>query len=159
MDWNKSWKRSRKPGKQRKYEYNSPLHIRQKLISAHLSPELRKKYGRRSCGLRKDDKVKITRGQFKGKTGKIMGVNLKKCKVFVEGIENIRKEGTKAFYPLEPSNIIITELYMEDKIRKALLEKGKKPEAAKQAVPEKAKKESKEAAKPKKEAKKEQKNG
>ena len=46
-DFSKSWKSSRQPRKQRKYVFNAPLHIRHKLVSANLSKELRKKYGKR----------------------------------------------------------------------------------------------------------------
>ncbi|MBU2406429.1 MAG: 60S ribosomal protein L26, partial [Nanoarchaeota archaeon] len=38
-------------------------------------------------------------------------------------IENIRKDGTKAFYPIHPSNLMITELFLEDKKRKDALER------------------------------------
>ncbi len=125
-EWASNWKGSKDMRKQRKYRYNAPLHIQQKLVNVHLSPDLRKKYGKRSTGVRKEDKVKVLRGQFKGKTGKVMKVNLKKQRIDVEGIENIRKEGTKAPYPLQPSNLMITELYLDDKKRKELLErKGK----------------------------------
>lgn len=152
-EWVKNWIRSKKPRKQRKYVYNAPLHIRQKMTRVHLSPELRNKYGKRSVGIRKDDKVKILRGQFKGKTGKVVEVNMKKQRVNVEGIENIRKEGTKAFYPLQPSNLMITELFLDDKKRKELLTK-KKPvnkESEKQAPKTEKKEEAKKPAKEKKE--------
>lgn len=124
--WSSNWKASKRPRKQRNYTYNAPLHMKQKFVSAHLSKELRTKYGKRSAGLRKGDKVKILVGQFKGKTGAITMVNLKKSKAAIEGMENIRKDGTKTPYLFEPSNLMITELLLEDKQRKAMLErKGK----------------------------------
>jgi len=147
-EWVKNWIRSKKPRKQRKYVYNAPLHVQQKLVNVHLSLELRKKYGKRNVGVRKEDKVKIMRGQFKGKTGKVVAVNLKKQKVYVEGIENVRKEGTKAYYPLQPSNLMITELFLDDKKRKALLERKNK-----KAVTKEVKVEKKEVKKPIKENK------
>ncbi|MBU2589720.1 MAG: 50S ribosomal protein L24 [Nanoarchaeota archaeon] len=141
-EWVKNWIRSKKPNKQRKYVYNAPLHIQHKLVNVHLSPELRKKYGKRNIGVRKEDQVKILRGQFKGKTGKVVAVNLKKQKVNIEGIENIRKEGTKAYYPLQPSNLMITELFLDDKKRKELLERKSKKAVTKEVKkPVKEKKE------------------
>ena len=116
--WIKSWNRSIKPSKQRKYRYNSPLHIRHKLMSVNLSKDLRKRHSLRNISIRKGDKVKILRGQFKKKSGAISKVDLKKLKVYVEGIENLRKDGTKTFYPLEPSNLQIIELNTGDKRRK-----------------------------------------
>ena len=112
-----SWIRSKQPRKQRKYRYNAPLHIKQKFVSAHLSKDLREKYKRRSITLRKGDNVKVMRGQFRNKTGKIDEVNVKKTLVYVSGIEIAKKDGTKARYPLNPSNLIITEVDINDKMR------------------------------------------
>jgi len=117
-----TWKRSTQPRKQRKYRYNAPLHIRQKLIGVHLSKELRQKHKRRTAGLRKGDKVKVLRGQFKGKTGKVERIDLKKLKVYIMGIESVKKEGTKEYIPIEPSNLLVTEFNLEDKKRRAKLQ-------------------------------------
>ena len=87
------------------------------MVASHLSPELRKKYSKRSIPIRKGDTVKIMRGKYKGKTGKIDKVMLKKMKVFLENIAITGTEGKKSFIPLEPSNLMITEL-QEDKMRK-----------------------------------------
>ena len=116
-----SWIKSKQPRKQRKYRHNAPLHIKQKFVSAHLSKELHKKYGKRSMNLRKGDSVKIMRGQFKNKTGKIEEVGLKKIRAYVSGIEFVKKDGTKARYPIHPSNLMITELNMDDKMRNKIL--------------------------------------
>lgn len=127
-EWSKSWKSSKNPRKQRKYLYNLPLHIRKSLLSATLSKDLRKKYGKRSLSVRKDDKVKVLRGQFKKKTGKVSRVNLKKIRIYIEGVENVKKDGSKAPYPIHPSNVMITELNLDDKERKTILERNKKGE-------------------------------
>ncbi len=121
VDWSKDWISSKTVAKQRKYSYNAPLHIRQKFMGVHLSPELRKKYGRRSITVRKGDTVKILRGQFSKKSGKVTDLELKKSKVYVEGAENIKKDGSKTPYPINPSNLIITNLILDDKKRKEKL--------------------------------------
>ena len=72
-----SWKSSKQPRKQRKYVYNAPNHIKKKLVSTTLSKELRKNYGKRNVPIRKGDKIKVLRGQFKGKTGEVTKVDLK----------------------------------------------------------------------------------
>lgn len=118
-----SWKKSKQPRKQRKYRYNAPLHIRQKFVRAHLSKDLRKKYKKRSIAVRKGDTVKIMRGQFKNKTGKVELVSLKKTFVFVSGINLTKKDGTKVKCQLHPSNLMITELITDDKMRAAILER------------------------------------
>lgn len=112
-----SWIKSKQPRKQRKYRYNAPLHIKQKFVSAHLSKELHKKHNKRSMNLRKGDSVKVMRGQFKNKTGKIEQISVKKTKVYVGGIEITKRDGTKARYPIHPSNLMITQLNMDDKMR------------------------------------------
>ena len=119
----KTWKRSKQPRKQRKYRANAPLHIKHGFVGCHLSAELRKKYGKRKIGIRKGDKIKILRGQFKGKSGKVEKVNSKKTKVYITGIEIIKKDGTKMLYPIHPSNLLITELYLDDKMRSKALER------------------------------------
>ena len=116
--FSKSWVSSKKPSKQRKYRLNAPLNIKRKFLSVHLSKELKSKYKTRNIVIRKNDKVKILRGQFKGKIGMIIKVITKKAKVLIEGIENNKKDGTKTYYPIEPSNIMITELDLTDKRRK-----------------------------------------
>ena len=118
-----SWRRSVQPRKQRKYRYNAPLHIKQKFVKAYLSKDLRKKHNKRNLNLRKGDSVKVMRGQFKNKTGKIDEVNLKKTLVYISGIEITKKDGTKARYPLHPSNLMITELNLDDKMRQKILER------------------------------------
>ena len=120
--FSKAWKRSIKPSKQRKYLYEAPLHIKQKLFHAHLSTELRKKYGRRGTQVRRGDTVKVMRGKFVQRQGKASQASLKQQRVFVEGIEIIKKDGTKIPYPLHPSNLLIVDLELSDKKRKKHLE-------------------------------------
>lgn len=117
------WKQSKKPGKQRKYRANSPLHIKQKLAHAHVSRELKKKLGKRSFGMRKGDKVKVMRGQFKKLEGKIERIDLKKELAFVSGMESTKKDGTKRLLGLHPSNLMILEMNLDDKLRQKLLER------------------------------------
>ena len=121
--WSKDWNSSIRPGKQRKYRYNAPLHIKQTFLHVHLSPELRKKYSIRNIGVRKGDTVSIVRGQHRKKKGKVQRVHLRRQKVFMEGLEQTRKDGAKSFIAFEPSNLMITELDLGDKKRKTKLEK------------------------------------
>ena len=119
-DWSSSWKSSKQPRKQRKYVFNAPLHIRRKFMAAHLSKELQKKYNRRSFPIRKGDIVKIMRGQFKNKKG-----DLNNLKVYLEVASIVKRDGTKSFYPIFPSNLLITEFKLDDKMRKKALERTK----------------------------------
>ncbi len=117
QQFSKSWKRSKQPRKQRKYLYNAPLHMKRSLMAACLSDDLRKKVGKRSIPLKKKDVVKIMRGSFKGKTGKINAVSTKKLAAYIDGIEASRRDGTKVFVPIKSSNLMIIELSSEDSRR------------------------------------------
>lgn len=119
----KSMNRSVKPKRQHKFAKLAPLHIKQKFMRSHLSKELRQKLKKRNIQVRKGDEVKVMRGQFRGKTGKVNKVMLKRVRVFVEGAENIKRDGAKAFYPLHPSNLMITKIESDDKKRKKAMER------------------------------------
>ena len=115
--FSKHWKSSKQPRKQRKYIANAPLHIKRKLLNVNLIKELRKKYGKRNIEVRKNDVVKIMKGKFKNKQGKVIAVNIKKLKVIVEGIQVKKQEGSKANVKIHPSNLQIIELNLDDKKR------------------------------------------
>ena len=116
-EFSKTWKASKRPGKQRKYLAKAPLHVRKKFVSANLSKELREKHKKRNLPIRKGDSVRVMRGKFKGKKGKILRVLLKLSKVTVEGIQVKKLDGSKEDIKMQPSNLQITELNMEDKKR------------------------------------------
>jgi len=117
--------KSKKPSKQRKLMHKAPLHKRQKFVHAHLSKELVKQYKKRSLGLRKGDEVKIVRGDFRGKTGKISKIDLKKSKIYIEGVNRKKTTGEDASVAFAPSNIIITNPTMDDSKRKAVIQRVK----------------------------------
>lgn len=48
--------------KQRKAHFDAPSHLRRKLMSSHLSKDLKKKYNVRAMPVRKDDEVLVVRG-------------------------------------------------------------------------------------------------
>ena len=121
--FSKKWTASKQARKKRKYIANAPLNIKHKFLSSHLAKELIKKYKRRNFPVKKGDKVLVMSGQFKGITGNINKVNLRKTRIFVDGAEMIKKDGTKIFYPLHPSKVMIKELNLEDKERKKAIER------------------------------------
>ena len=115
--------RSRQPRKQRRAYYRAPLHVRQKLMSATLSPELREKYGVRSLPVRAGDKVKVMRGDFKGHVGKVVKVDLRRYRIYIDGVTIKKSDGTPVFRPIHPSNVMIVELDLSDPWRKKILER------------------------------------
>lgn len=116
---------SSKTRKQRKALYNAPLHRRQKLVSAHLSKELRAQFGRRALPIRKGDDVKIMRGSDSGKTGKVAEVDLKKTKVYIEGMTRKTAKGNEVKIPFQSSNLMITKAEFGDKMRQRIMERSK----------------------------------
>ncbi len=126
IKFSKHWQESKQPRKQRKYLANAPLHLKRKLLNTNISKELRSKYKKRSIAVRKGDTVKIMRGKFKGKTGKIIEVNSKKAKLKIEGIMVKKQDGSKVSIKFQPSNLQIIELNLDDKKRIASINKEKK---------------------------------
>ena len=125
------WKSSSRKNKQRKFRENAPSHIKHKMVSAHLAKALREKYGRRSFPVRKGDTVKVMKGLFDGKTGKVIEVDMGRMKIYIEGMQRGKQDGSKVNVPLEPSNIMITELNLDDKKRNAALERNVKSKEVK----------------------------
>ncbi|MFA6088966.1 MAG: 50S ribosomal protein L24 [Candidatus Woesearchaeota archaeon] len=117
-EFSTSWRTSVQPRKQRKFRYNAPTNIRRVMLSAHLDKTLSEKYQKRSFPLRKGDTVKIVRGDFKKKEGIIERVDLKKLKIFVSGCDVTRVSGQKSKVAIDPSNVVIISLKLDDKKRK-----------------------------------------
>ena len=109
------------PKKQRKFLYNAPMHIRHKFVSAPLSRELRDKFGIRSMPIRAGDKVMVRKGSFKGKTGKVSEVDLKRLFVKIEGITRKKADGTEIPVKFRPWNLVITDLNLKDNRRKDII--------------------------------------
>jgi large subunit ribosomal protein L24 len=84
--------------------------------------------------VRKGDSVKVLRGDYKGFEGKILRVDRKDYKIYVDGINREKADGTSIPVPIHPSKVEITRLTLDDKWRqkildrKAKIEEEKKPE-------------------------------
>jgi large subunit ribosomal protein L24 len=119
---------SKQPKKQRLRLYSAPLHARHKHFGARLSDDLRKEYKCNTLPVRKGDKVKIMRGDFKGVEGDVAEVDLKRYRIFVTGATIAKADGTQVMRPIHPSNVIITKLKSDkerDKILKRRARVGK----------------------------------
>jgi len=125
--------------------FNAPAHLRHKLMAAPLSPELLAQKGIKALPVRKGDTVRIQRGDHKGFEGKVSRVDLKEYRIYLEGLTREKVDGTTVFVALHPSKVMIRNLNLDDKLRKAVLER-KKP------IIKKAQKAVKKAAAPKKTA-------
>lgn len=79
--------------KSRKAHFSAPSNIRRKIMSSHLSKELKNKYDVRAIPVRKGDTVKVVRGTQKGREGKVMAVYRKKWCLHIEKITKEKTNG------------------------------------------------------------------
>merc|ERR1712038_231799 len=115
--------------KNRKRHFSAPSHIRRTLMSAPLSKELRQKYGVRSMPIRKDDKVQVLRGHYKGQqVGKVVQCYRKKYVVYIERIQREKTNGATVYVGIHPSKVCIVKLKM-DKDRKNIIDRRAKGRA------------------------------
>jgi large subunit ribosomal protein L24 len=124
-------KRVKNPRKQRKRLYNAPAHLRHKLMAAPLSPELISSKGAKSLPVRKGDTVRVMRGDHAGFEGKVSRVDLKRYRIFLEGLTREKVDGTNIFVSVHPSKIMIKNLKLDDKWRKAVVERKMELESPK----------------------------
>jgi len=118
-------KRVTKPTKQRKRLYDAPAHMRHKLLAAHLSSQLRASHGVKNLPVRSGDTIRVVRGDHKGVEGKITRVNMKKYRIYVDGLTREKVDGTTISVPIHPSKVMIVNLNLDDKWRKKILERKK----------------------------------
>ncbi|BGP16587.1 hypothetical protein JCM10213v2_004589 [Rhodosporidiobolus nylandii] len=104
--------------------FGAPSSERRKIMSAPLSKELREKYNKRSIPIRKDDEVKIVRGTYKGREGKITQVSRKAWAIQVDRVEREKGSGAAVPIKIHPSKVVVTALKL-DKDRTAILTRGK----------------------------------
>ncbi|PNV78415.1 MAG: 50S ribosomal protein L24 [Thermoproteota archaeon] len=123
---------SSKPSKQRKYYFNAPLHKIGAMMSAHLSDKLREELGIRSLPVRKGDKVRVVRGdiRYRLKEGKIIKVDRKKRRIYIEGITRKKADGTEIPVPIHPSKVEIVEINRDDEERMKIIERRRAGEVS-----------------------------
>jgi len=115
-----------KPSKQRKQLVEMPLHLRHKLFNAPLSDELREKLGVKRLPVRQGDVVRIMRGEFKGHEGKVVEADLKRVRIFVEGVQIKKADGSPVYVLIHPSKVMIIKADLSDNRRLEIVERRKK---------------------------------
>jgi large subunit ribosomal protein L24 len=70
-----------------------------------------------------NDTVTITKGDRKLAEGKVLRVNTKDCRVYIEGITRTRLDGSTVQIPVRAENVMITKLNLDDNRRKTILER------------------------------------
>lgn len=117
-----------KPSKQRKRLYQAAANERYKRFSAPLSSKLKESHGTNSVPVRKGDTVMIMRGDRRGSEGKVTQIDRKNYRIFIEGANREKVDGTTILVPIHPSKVMITRLNLDDKWRKKILERKLTPD-------------------------------
>ncbi|KAI0064478.1 ribosomal protein L24 [Artomyces pyxidatus] len=108
--------------KSRKAHFSAPSSIRRKIMSSSLSKELRGKHNTRALPVRKDDEVRIVRGKYKGREGKVTQVYRKKWVIHVDRVQRDKANGSSVPIGIHPSNVVIINIKL-DKDRRAILDR------------------------------------
>jgi len=126
-----------KPTKVRNYQiYRATMATRSKQLGSPLSKDLQKKYGKRSMRVILGDTVKVMRGEYRGVDGKISKISTSDNSIAIEGVKKEKSKGEKFDVLIRSTNVVITNLNLDDHWRKTKLE-GKKPKTTpKEAKPE-----------------------
>jgi large subunit ribosomal protein L26e len=101
----KKWISSKSKKKQHKYTKTADWNTKHSICKVNLTKDLRQKHKLRNITPRKGDLVRVMTGEFKKKEGKIAKMDLKNYKVYIEGLQIGKKEGTKVNVPFNPSNL------------------------------------------------------
>ena len=123
----------------RKAHFTAPSHIRRVMMSSPLSKALKVKYNVDSemwdyiqvnaIPVVKGDKVKVTRGSFKGREGKVTEVYRRKWVIHIEGLTREKVNGSSCKVGVDASKVEITELKL-NKDRQNILERKAAHKAA-----------------------------
>ena len=106
----------------RKKYFSAPLQVLSKRASAPLSDDLKAKHGISSARVRKDDSIKIMRGEFKGIEGKVTMVYSSEGRLSIEGVNREKLKGGQIPIKIHVSKVMITNLNLSDKFRKSSIE-------------------------------------
>ncbi|MEF8853020.1 MAG: 50S ribosomal protein L24 [Haloarculaceae archaeon] len=113
---------SKQPRKQRNQTAEAPLHERHDQVRATLTQELREEYDQRSVRVNEGDTVEVMRGDFAGIENEVLDVDLTDATISVEDVTIETADGEEVPRRLEPSNVRVRDLNLEDDLRQARLE-------------------------------------
>ncbi|MFZ0555594.1 MAG: 50S ribosomal protein L24 [Nitrososphaeraceae archaeon] len=105
-----------------------PKHLTERRLRSPLSRALREKYGRRNVRVIAGDTIKVIRGEYSGIEGKVEKVNMKRGSLAIEGIQREKVRGGNVKVEINSTNVIVTDLDLDDKYRQALIQRINEPE-------------------------------
>ncbi|NPA22397.1 MAG: 50S ribosomal protein L24 [Candidatus Micrarchaeota archaeon] len=89
----------------RKKFFNTPVHKRKELVRAPVAQEAG--IDKKRDVVKTGDTVRVLRGDHKGKEGKVVKVDRKRVRIYIEGIQRKNSQGKDVYIPIHPSNVII----------------------------------------------------
>jgi large subunit ribosomal protein L24 len=92
-------------------------------LRSPLSRALREKYGRRNVRVIAGDTIKVMRGEYSGIEGKVEKVNMKRGSLAIEGIQREKVRGGNVKVEINSTNVVVTDLDLDDKLRLALIQR------------------------------------
>ena len=115
--------------KQRRFRLSAPAHVTQHFVRVGLDKQFAKKLGikRRTVQLSKGDSVAVVSGAKKGKSGKVIRVNMKRGFAYIDTITRKNAKGKELNVPVYISNLKITDLNLTDKYRATSLRSRRSP--------------------------------
>jgi large subunit ribosomal protein L24 len=108
-----------------------PKHLTERKLRSPLSHALREKFGRRNLRVIAGDTIKVMRGEYSGIEGKVEKVNMKRGSLAIEGIQREKVRGGNVKVEINSTNVVITDLDLNDKYRQALIQRIHEPEKKK----------------------------
>ncbi len=102
--------------------------LTERILRSPLSRALREKYGRRNLRVIAGDTIKVFRGEYSGIEGKVEKVNMKRGSLAIEGIQREKVRGGNVKVEINSTNVVITDLDLDDKYRQALIQRIHEPE-------------------------------
>ena len=121
--------KSKSPNKQRKAQYNAPMHTKRKRVTARLQLDSNDKRfeGIRNITVRVGDTVRVVRGDYahggkrertnEAKVGAILSVDSNSGRLTIEGCTIVNSNNQEEPYPIHVSNVVVTKIDESDKLR------------------------------------------
>ena len=97
---------------QRKLQLSAPSSIRRKLMSCHLTKTLRDEHKLRALPIKRGDEVKILKGKWKGKKGKVVQVYRKRNCIYVDKVQREKQNGQTIYLPIKPCYCVVEKLFI-----------------------------------------------
>ena len=96
--------------KARRAHFQAPSHVRRLIMSSRLCKDLRAKHDVRAMPIRKGDDVKVLRGKFKGKEGKVEKVYRLRWCIHIDKCQKEKSNSSSVAVPIHSSNVEILKL-------------------------------------------------